>query len=180
MKVYVAGSTQDILNIQWVQMIVQATGHTITHDWTKVLADNGGAANEVDLSPEVMQNAALLDMEGVYLADLVIAFGHPRVWGTLWELGAAVGRKPVWLVEWHRAGRMSVFEHMPGVVHVMQSEIWGKLWEHSEKRAMMANPLPINLNQMLADVHPDWTDQQIHDEIYRVSSDMIDKDEPSA
>lgn len=143
MNVYVAGKTQALRDVRLVQALVRHTGHEITHDWTQIVLDNGGDVSEVEIPQEKRQEYALADMNGVYHCNLLIAVGHPRLCGTLWELGAAamLGRK-IWLVNWDRCRRVSVFEDLPNVEKVSIQTLGERLWDISAKRLEMEPPRP--------------------------------------
>lgn len=146
MKVYCAGKTQALHEVKLIAGLVKSTGHTITHPWWEVVEREGGDVTEVEISPEKKQQYALDDVRGVLTADLVIALGHPRISGTLWEVGgAAFARIPVWLVDWEKYGRVSVFEDLPNVEKLDVQEVGERLWKLSTTRAER-QPGPIMVN----------------------------------
>lgn len=100
MNIYVAGKTHDYERVRRLQNHLRRTGHVITHDWTEAVERHGPDHEREQPDDALMQAYASADLEcGVGDADLVIAFMHPRVCGTLIEIGFALSRStPVWIV----------------------------------------------------------------------------------
>jgi len=110
-KVYVAGKFEDYHRVRHIQEIATEVGHQITFDWTQeaervvvygaVRNDEEGAAN------------AEADLRGVRECHVLLAVWHPRLYGTMMEIGMTLyQQKPVWLLgSW----RYSVFWHLPNV-----------------------------------------------------------------
>ena len=110
-KVYVAGKFEDYHRVRHVQEIAVEVGHQITFDWTqeaeKVLVDKVVRSEE-----EAIANAEA-DIRGVRECHVLLAVWHPRVYGTMAEIGMMLYQdKPVWLLgSW----RYSVFWNRPNV-----------------------------------------------------------------
>jgi nucleoside 2-deoxyribosyltransferase len=114
-EIYVAGRTSMIEEVRIVQSQCVAAGHTITHDWTTVVEEVGGAADEKHVPAKKQQEYAGWDMEGVHDADLVIMVCGPNLCGTLIEFGMALAwGKPIWIVG--TPERESVFFHRSNVL----------------------------------------------------------------
>jgi nucleoside 2-deoxyribosyltransferase len=80
MKIYIAGKWTSKQDIQQKMQQLKLLGHEITHDWTS----NDGT----------LQESAILDINGVKNADIVIAVMDDPVYpyrGTLCEIGCALG-----------------------------------------------------------------------------------------
>lgn len=121
MKIYVAGRTTDVPNVQLMQKMCIEAGHTITHDWTSgegVTPERLAAAGKGEVYDEIpdeeKQRFAEKDFVGAALADVVIAMGSPGWWGTLIEIGIALAcGHEVWLVG--LIERNSVFWYLENV-----------------------------------------------------------------
>lgn len=88
-NVYVAGKTHDYEKVRQVQALVRRYGK-VTFDWTEVVEQHGPAAERAPLTQELARSYAASDLAGVFRADVVIALPHPRLCGTLMEIGAAI------------------------------------------------------------------------------------------
>ena len=140
MNIYCAGKTQNWRQVRVVQDLVRTTGHKITYDWTANIVADGGDSEEVGLPAARRSDYALMDMGGVYKADILIALGHPNLCGTLWECGmAAAWGKNIWLVEWQHS-RPSVFDHLPMVKKVPLMSLGVNLCFGSEKKLSLTPP----------------------------------------
>lgn len=136
-NVYVAGKTHDFEAVRTIQDAVRHAGHNITHDWTSAVEHHGPEHEAIAPSPVEQRMYAELDMRGVRNADLVIARGHPKVCGTLWELGAASALGiPSWLINWEVC-QHSIFVHLP---HVRLMNGMDHLMERIELLHMFVEP----------------------------------------
>lgn len=102
MRFYVATGIEHVAQQQAMKVVLEAMGHTISHDW----APMAGLQNDlVDLDPldvirnhEGFRSVALHEAEGVRNADAVIVL-LPGGAGTHVEIGIALGAgKPVFLI----------------------------------------------------------------------------------
>lgn len=100
MKIYVAAKTHDFERARNLMNSIREAGHEITFDWTYQVEDVGpDHQNEAAKSPAYLAKCAERDMFGVRSAHRVVAIGHPRVCGTLIEVGMALAQgKPVDLI----------------------------------------------------------------------------------
>lgn len=115
MRIYVAGRTDNISEVRMVQKACTVAGHEITHDWTQIVDEVGGAARDDVVSKERQRGFAEADLEGVGDCDIFIMVASPKLCGTLIEFGAAaVLDKLVWILG--HPERHSVFFHLPHVV----------------------------------------------------------------
>lgn len=82
MKIYVGGSSEELVQIRLIMKILQLRGHTITFDWTQCFSWK---------SPDLTENARL-DLEAIREADLVLlVFERNRNYqGTHTEMGIAL------------------------------------------------------------------------------------------
>lgn len=87
---YVAGSIEAFEEVRVAQAIFQYAGHVITHDWTAGLT---AGASDGDLTGVDAIVAAEYDLRGVLTADIVVALWHPRLFGTLIEIGVAISHR---------------------------------------------------------------------------------------
>lgn len=100
MRVYVAAKTHDFLRARALMEMLREEGHIITFDWTKNVEEVGPShENEKAQDKKFLLQCAENDAYGVKKASALIALGHPRVCGTLVEIGMALAyRIPVILV----------------------------------------------------------------------------------
>jgi nucleoside 2-deoxyribosyltransferase len=94
MKIYLAGKWSDKKENKDKMNLLIDDGHTITHDWTN---------NEITTrNHEELQKYAILDINGVMNADVLIAVMDDPEYayrGTFTEIGAALGNnKPVIII----------------------------------------------------------------------------------
>jgi hypothetical protein len=89
MKIYVAGSSNEIPRVRAVQARLRAMGHEITFDWTGPVEEFGGGS---DLDIRRKRLYANRDLLAIREADTVIGLaGGPTVSAGLWfELGYAL------------------------------------------------------------------------------------------
>lgn len=121
MQIYVAGRTDNIEQVRFVQKSCRVAGHGITHDWTEIVEEVGGAARDDIVTPEKQRGFAEKDLEGVRTCDLLIMVASPKLTGTLIETGAALAwGKPVWVLG--EPERHSVFFHLPGVTKILSMQ----------------------------------------------------------
>jgi nucleoside 2-deoxyribosyltransferase len=117
--VYVAGKTHDFQRVRMVQEMFKLHGFTISHDWTETVEAHGDDVS----APEMFEQCARNDCGGVYTASLVVALGHPRICGTVFELGFATALNlPCWLVDWEAAPR-SVFWELPNMRRIAFADL---------------------------------------------------------
>lgn len=77
MRVYVAGRTKNIEEVNLIQTLVLSHGHEITHDWTDVEGEGKGEIrSDWSEAPERARQVATLDFLGVVNADGVILCGY--------------------------------------------------------------------------------------------------------
>lgn len=116
-RVYVAGSTRDVENVNAVQSVARAFGCEITFDWT-------GAEGEIrtdgswDTAAEKGAEIATREIAACVDADLVILLSPPNGGGLgCWiEMGAALASgAEVWVVD---PRRDSVFWQHPAVTRL--------------------------------------------------------------
>lgn len=92
MKIYIAGSSNELDLCDSYMKRVRALGHTITVDWVEMIRLKG-SANPRDASVDERRNYAYDDLAGVAEADLVWLLipkiGGKRCWV---ELGAAIAQ----------------------------------------------------------------------------------------
>ena len=84
MRVYVAGKFSEKKQAHSVMCQVRSLGHEVTYDWTQFSEER---------TPQSMQRAANLDLQGVLDADAVLALLTDPSYtyrGTFFELGAAL------------------------------------------------------------------------------------------
>lgn len=114
MRIYVAAKTHDFERARKVMDLCQELGHEITFDWTQNVEQFGPShENEAALSDQILRRAAEDDVLGVKRSQLLIGLGHPRVCGTLIEIGMTIRQgTPIILV-----GEFppSVFWHLPQI-----------------------------------------------------------------
>ena len=120
MRVYVAGSIEAFEEVREARRIFRDSGHVITHDWTAGLTEG---ARDDDLTGVDAIVAAEYDLRGVLTADLVVALWHPRLFGTLIEIGVALTHRKQLLLTVHpsRIGeewRQSIFFSLADVAVV--------------------------------------------------------------
>ncbi|HYX20449.1 MAG TPA: hypothetical protein VFA98_06345 [Thermoanaerobaculia bacterium] len=106
MKIYVAGASAEIADIEAIIAKLKAAGHTITHDWTVDVRNAGNNASPDDDGVRV--RAALADLRGVVTSDLTwVRQPESASTGAWVELGGAlamkeggfpVGRRPLIVV----------------------------------------------------------------------------------
>jgi hypothetical protein len=121
LKVYVAGRTNMLTEVREIQAVVRKQGGVITHDWTKIVDEVGGAARDDGVSATRQGEFARGDLRGVREANLVIMVAGPGLCGALVEVGAALGQdKPVLI--YGEPERHSVFFHHPAVGKVSTHE----------------------------------------------------------
>jgi nucleoside 2-deoxyribosyltransferase len=86
MKIYVAGKFENYQEVRRVQEFLKHAGHIITFDWTK-------EAEKTVLyrTHDAERSNAEQDMEGVLKADITIALMGGDLYGTLIEIGMALG-----------------------------------------------------------------------------------------
>lgn len=110
-KIYFAGHSSQWQQVQtWIEG-AKELGHTVTFDWTAMVAQHGRGS--VEHTPrEVLIEAAVKDTQGVVDADLFVLFGHEGLYGAMAELGMALATETeVWIVE--NPPRYSVFFDHP-------------------------------------------------------------------
>jgi hypothetical protein len=105
MRVYVAGRFTHYERCRALMDELAATGHTITHDWTRTeeFGDDGHpvfeAKDESGIPPERLAMHAQDDVRGVRTADLVVVLADDQLCGALIEIGCALAYDvPVWVV----------------------------------------------------------------------------------
>jgi hypothetical protein len=92
MKIYLAGASAEIADIEAIIAKLKAAGHTITHDWTVDVRAAGNNASPDD--DEVRVRAALADLRGVVTSDLTwVRQPENASTGSWCELGAAAVMK---------------------------------------------------------------------------------------
>lgn len=135
--VYIAGKTHDFKRVRMVQKMFVLHGFQITFDWTQSVETHG---DDVASPPEIFEQCARDDFKGVYTASLVVALGHPRICGTVFELGLATAwNVPCWLVDWEAAPR-SVFWTMPNMRRVPWDVLYTEIEKISPRLHEQANP----------------------------------------
>lgn len=91
MRIYVAAKTHDFEKARTLMSAIREAGHEITFDWTYQVEDVGPShENESAQDPAFLAQCADRDMYGVRRAHRLVAIGHPRVCGTLVEVGMAL------------------------------------------------------------------------------------------
>lgn len=118
MRVYIASKFENVDEVRALQRKLKEGGHTVTFDWT---AYNDEPLKEKGLETALhayRRKCALLDMEGVRSADVLVLIPCPAMggWGRYAEFGAAgVLHKPIIVV-----GECydSVFLYLPTVRRV--------------------------------------------------------------
>lgn len=120
MKIYVAGRTKNIEEVNTIQAELTRRGHSITHDWT---GPEGGISGDWSDSPELAKKVAIKDFLGVTNADGVIMCGYGCQeggggLGAFIEAGIALASNiPIVIVG---PMRESVFWYAPIVARVAQ------------------------------------------------------------
>lgn len=77
MKLYIAGRTKNIKEVNIIQSVVLEHGHGITHDWTDVDGEGKGEIrSDWSTDPKRARQVATLDFLGVVNADGVILCGY--------------------------------------------------------------------------------------------------------
>lgn len=108
-KFYIATSLGNVAEHHRVRDWLVAHGHTITVDWTEM-----ESLKSTDGTEKLMERA-VVDLEGVYQADVVVVL-LPGGAGTHVELGAALARrKEVWMFGQHKEPYRCVFHYHPDV-----------------------------------------------------------------
>lgn len=87
MRIYVAGSFKEKVEVQQVQSLLMAEGHEITCDWTPKDSSHLAGIEKLHYDRE----NAELDLQGVAEADVVVILAHAHQGGVgrWWEAGAA-------------------------------------------------------------------------------------------
>lgn len=106
MRFYVAAKTHDLRRARMAMQILRAHDHLVTHDWTgpveeRLMRERLGEDSFIVEAEETeaKRKMAIDDARGVTMSQCVVALAHPRVCGTLVEIGIAIGAGiPVWLV----------------------------------------------------------------------------------
>lgn len=103
-----------------MQEAFKEEGHTITFDWTQTVEQHG---NDGGLDPkkiEFRRDCAEKDMKGVLSADAVVMIAHPRLCGTLIEVGMAIAWDiPVFILG--ELERNSVFFSLPRIEQIPEA-----------------------------------------------------------
>lgn len=112
MKIYVAGKWQEKPRVSALMRQLEEMGCTITYDWTKV-----------DEATAKLHEQASLDIDAVFLADLVVVLWHPGLRGGLVEMGAALvdDATAVWAVGVPDSEPCIFFKH-PKVKHLAHED----------------------------------------------------------
>ena len=91
MRIYVAAKTHDYRRARILMQKLRDSGHNITYDWTsEVEAVGVEHEHEAAQDKQFLVQCAERDAYGVRRAQLLVAIGHPRVCGTLVEIGMAL------------------------------------------------------------------------------------------
>lgn len=100
MNIYVAAKTHDYRRARKLMQKLRDSGHHVTFDWTGNVEEVGPEhENEKAKDVAFLKKCAENDAYGVKTAHRVIAIGHPKVCGTLVEIGMALALgKPVDLI----------------------------------------------------------------------------------
>ncbi len=109
-RIYVAAKYEEKRAARAAMRACEKAGHKITFDWTK---------GRAPVSSTLQEAAAYKDLDGVRRADFVIALAHPHLYGTMLEVGFALGcdlTKPVFLVG--EIEHDSVFFHVRRIIKV--------------------------------------------------------------
>jgi nucleoside 2-deoxyribosyltransferase len=116
-KVYVAGRTSMVKEVRVIQGIVISESDEISYDWTVNVEEVGGAASDINTTPEQRRAFAEADKKGVKDAHVVVALMGPQVTGTLIEIGMCLGdEKPLIIIG--NPPRESVFFDLPSVIRI--------------------------------------------------------------
>lgn len=114
-SVYVVGKFEEAKLVKAVIDLLEQEGHRVTHDWTDESVE-GLRGTEVT---DVLQCAAIEDIQGVKNADAVITLHHDKLKGGNFEMGAALALdKPVIVVGGHQGLDQPIFYWHPDVFHV--------------------------------------------------------------
>lgn len=116
MKIYIAGKFEAREEIRGLMNIVEANGHTITHDWTKETLE--GKTPE-EHSP-YLQKCALQDFDGVYDAETLILIPNKDGSGMFTEMGVAIALfMPIFVVGFDPAiHKANIFYNLPHIAKV--------------------------------------------------------------
>jgi hypothetical protein len=113
-SVYVAAKFEEAGLARSVMNILEDQGYDITHDWTDESVEGLSGTGVANL----LQEAAVDDIQGVQSSDVVVLLHNDKLWGACWEAGAALGlNKPVIVIGAHLAPERIFYWH-PDVLHV--------------------------------------------------------------
>lgn len=111
MKCYVASSFKCKDDFHALRKVLEANGHTITHDWTK---EDASAVDPEELDTYLMLCAGN-DLMGVAAADVFILIARPNMAGAFVEMGVALAMSvPVVVLDAYRDGNQNnIFYALP-------------------------------------------------------------------
>jgi nucleoside 2-deoxyribosyltransferase len=129
-KIYTASRFQSYERTREFNDLLRAAGHEVTYDWTRTDEfGEDGHPRFVDgvgeLTYAKRREYAMLDLQGVVVADLTIVFADDQLTGALIEMGAAcaLGR-PVWVLSpW----KESIFWALPNVEIMSEVQCYERL-----------------------------------------------------
>jgi hypothetical protein len=106
MKIFVSGKVGQEIDSRTLMDLLRSRGHEVTFDWTTIshlrpYEDNRASAQE----------AAVLEIEGVKAADLLIVLAHEKGVGLYVELGAALALATPVIVRSLEPARSMFFFH---------------------------------------------------------------------
>lgn len=111
MNIYIATKFENKKGFDKARKLLEAAGHTITHDWT---VEDASKVEESERE-QYLAECAVRDLEGVMAAHVVVFLAHPKMAGALVELGFALGQgKPCVLIDTEKKGVQDcIFYHLP-------------------------------------------------------------------
>lgn len=112
--VYVASASDNREEAQaWAER-VRAAGGTVTSTWHDL--PPWDREKDPDLSDEAQARTAMQCLHEIEASDVVLAIGHPRMRGALWECGYAMGLGRA--VVWRGPKDVSLFASLTRATHV--------------------------------------------------------------
>ena len=122
MKVYVAGSWDDRLEVRELMNVLEFEGHFITEDWTK--HEDQGLGHEY----------CIKDIQGMDKCDIFVMFlSGKKSFGKAFEMGYAHAKDKHIIVFGDPVFATSVFFKMSGTQYLYGNEILKMMFTDSEK-----------------------------------------------
>lgn len=113
MRVYIATSFKNKEGFNNLKDLLEAAGHTITHDWSKDDASKYKDGPEKEL---YLMDCAIKSIGGICQAEAVVLLAAPDMAGAFVEMGLAIGAgvSVIVLDAFKEGNRDCIFYRLPG------------------------------------------------------------------